>query len=58
MVKDLVIQYTDMFGSEDEVLQCVMANYMADENLGNRPLAKLTKDICEQFGIKVKGTKF
>lgn len=58
MVKDLVIQYPDMFGSEDEVLQCVMANYMTDENLGNRPLAKLTKDICEQFGIKVNGIRF
>lgn len=58
MVKDLVIQYPDMFGSEDEALQCVMANYMTDENLGNRPLAKLTKDICEQFGIKMKNTRF
>ncbi|UWG97449.1 hypothetical protein LPY66_01010 [Dehalobacter sp. DCM] len=58
MIKDLVIQYPDMFKSEDEVWQCVMANYMTDENLGNRPLAKLTKDICEQFGIKVKSSSF
>jgi uncharacterized protein HemY len=56
MVKDLVIQYPDMFKYENKVWQCIMTNYMADENLGNTPLAKLTKDICEQFGIKVKST--
>ena len=31
-----------------------MGNYMSTEKLGDRPLAKLTKDICEQYGIKIQ----
>jgi predicted metal-binding protein len=54
MIKDLLIQYPDMFKSKDEVWQCLIANYITEENLGKRPLAKLTKDICEQYGIKIK----
>lgn len=53
-VKDIFKQYPGMFNSEEEVWECIMGNYMVIEKLGDRPLAKLTKDICEQYGIQLK----
>lgn len=30
----------------------VISNYICDEELSKRPLAKLTKDICEELGLR------
>jgi 5-methylcytosine-specific restriction endonuclease McrA len=53
MIKSLSMEYPKMFKSESDIWQCIMANYLTEEQLGNRPLAKLCKDISEQFGIKL-----
>ncbi len=51
-IKELFTQHKDLFSSREEVLQMVVSNYINNEDLGKRPLAKLTKDICEELGLK------
>lgn len=40
-----------LFNSKEEVLEFVLGNYIREEKLGNRVLAKLTKDIAKQLGL-------
>lgn len=51
-IDELYSQYPDLFNSKEEIVQMVVSNYICDEDLGKRPLAKLTKDICEELGLK------
>lgn len=46
-------EFQGMFTDKNEIWQCVMGNYMTDDNLINRPLSKLTRDILEEYGIKI-----
>jgi len=41
----------DLFNSREEVMQSVFLNYLDDQDLGKRPLAKLTQDICRELGL-------
>ena len=50
-INELYTQYPELFRSREEVLQLVVSNYINDDDLGKRPLAKLTKDICEELGL-------
>lgn len=49
-IDELYSQYPELFKDKDDVIQLVFSNYIND-NLGKRPLAKLTKDICEELGL-------
>jgi hypothetical protein len=40
-----------LFNSIDDVKKMVLSNYITKDELGNRILAKLTKDIAEELGI-------
>lgn len=40
-----------LFDSKDEIKNFVMGNYLNIEDINNRPLGKLTKDITEELGI-------
>ncbi|MGK0468753.1 MAG: hypothetical protein ACJAX4_004093 [Clostridium sp.] len=51
-IEELYTQYPELFSSREEVLQMVVSNYISDEDLGKRPLAKLTKDICEELRLR------
>ncbi|MBV7275631.1 hypothetical protein I6U48_22280 [Clostridium sp. PL3] len=51
-IDELCTQYPDIFSSREEVLQMIVSNYICDEDLGKRPLAKLTKDIREELGLQ------
>ncbi len=51
-IDELCTQYPELFTNREEVLQMVVSNYICDEDLGKRPLAKLTKDICEELGLR------
>ncbi|MFD3156672.1 hypothetical protein ACFIJ5_07390 [Haloimpatiens sp. FM7330] len=51
-IDELYTQYPELFSSREEVLQMVVSNYICDEDLGKRPLSKLTKDICDELGLK------
>lgn len=50
-ITELYTEYPGMFKGREEVVQMIVSNYISDEELGKRPLAKLTKDICEEFGL-------
>lgn len=51
-IDELYEQYPELFSSREEVVQMVVSNYIDKDDLGKRPLAKLTMDICEQLGLK------
>lgn len=51
-IDELYTQYPKLFNSREEVLQMVVSNYINDDDLEKRPLAKLTKDICEELGLR------
>ncbi|NFE80028.1 hypothetical protein FC820_07160 [Clostridium sporogenes] len=51
-IDELYTQYPELFRDREEVLQMIVSNYIDDNDLGKRPLAKLTKDICEELGLK------
>ncbi|GCD10339.1 hypothetical protein [Clostridium tagluense] len=50
-IDELYTQYPELFKSREEVVQMVVSNYISNKDLGKRPLAKLTKDICEELGL-------
>lgn len=50
IIKD---EFESLFDSKEEILRLVFSNYFNSEELGNRPLSKLTKDICEEFEISI-----
>ncbi|MGG7198541.1 HNH endonuclease [Clostridium butyricum] len=52
-LKEYLNNYKNLFSSEEEILRIVFGNYVNLELLGNRPLAKLTKDILDELGIKI-----
>lgn len=51
-IDELYTHYSEIFKNREEVVQMIVSNYIADEDLGKRPLGKLTKDICEELGLK------
>lgn len=51
-IDELYSQYGNLFSSREEVWIMVLGNYIDSDDLGKRPLAKLTKDIMEELGIK------
>ncbi len=40
-----------LFHKREDLIRFVAANYIEEENLQNRPLSKLTRDIAEQFDL-------
>jgi hypothetical protein len=47
----LIETFTKQGLSEKEMKLMIFGNYIDEEDLGNRPLSKLTKDIIEQIGL-------
>ena len=41
-----------LFKSREDVVSMIVSNYIDDEDLDKRVLAKLTKDISEELGLK------
>lgn len=51
-ITELYTQYPELFKNRTEVIQMLVSNYISDEeDLGKRPLAKLTMDICKELGL-------
>ena len=40
-----------LFKNKEDVMRLVLGNYISEEDLGKRPLAKLTRDISEELGL-------
>ena len=51
-IDELYSQYGNLFSSREEVWTMVLGNYIDSDDLGKRPLAKLTTDIMQELGIK------
>lgn len=51
-IDELYDQYPELFSSRAEVLNMVVSNYIDIDDLGKRPLAKLTRDMCNELGLK------
>ncbi|WP_321309229.1 hypothetical protein [Marinifilum fragile] len=47
-IKELLTTFPDLFESEKEIAQIIMGNYLEEEDLGKRPLSKLTRDIARE----------
>lgn len=52
-IKELRENFDFIFSSDEEILQSLYLNYMTPENLGKRPLAKLTQDISNELGLSI-----
>jgi|JI10StandDraft_1071094.scaffolds.fasta_scaffold19614_4 hypothetical protein len=51
-VDDLCKDFKGMlFNNRDDVLRMVTSNYITEEEIEKRPLAKLTRDIAEELGL-------
>lgn len=44
-----IMKIDNLFESEEQIKDFIFGNYLDEENLHKRPLAKLTKDIYEEF---------
>lgn len=51
-IEELMKNYEGtLFKNKEDLLRLIFGGYIADEELGKRPLSKLTKDILEQLEI-------
>lgn len=50
--RGIMDEFTGLFASEEELKRFYFGNYVRREDINKRPLAKLTIDILEEFGIK------
>ncbi|RZK04183.1 MAG: hypothetical protein EOO43_22715 [Flavobacterium sp.] len=57
-IKDLFEDYevrhgVKLFSSEQEIIELIFGNYIHERKLHKRILSKITKDIAEEFGVKL-----
>lgn len=50
--RGIMDEFAGLFASEEELKRFYFGNYVRREDINKRPLAKLTIDILEEFGIK------
>lgn len=50
-IDELLEEYKGIFNSREEIVQMITGNYIKDEELGKRPLSKLTRDIARDVGF-------
>jgi len=51
-IDELWEQYgNDIFNSKEEIIQMIIGNYIQEEDLGKRPLSKLTRGIARDVGF-------
>ncbi|MFL0250616.1 hypothetical protein ACJDT4_09310 [Clostridium neuense] len=53
-LNEILLDFPELFSSKNEMLRTIFGNYIVNEELGKRPLSKLTKDICEELGLNLK----
>ncbi|MDQ2178392.1 HNH endonuclease [Marinifilum sp. D714] len=47
-IDELLEEYEGLFSSKEEIIQMIAGNYINEEDLGKRPLSKLTRDIARE----------
>ena len=50
-IEEISSEFPDLFKSKEEVYRIVFGNYITNDELGKRPLSKLTRDIYEELGL-------
>lgn len=50
-IQNLVEQFPKLIDNEEEALRIITGNYTEEEDLGKRPLSKLTRDIARDVGF-------
>mgnify|MGYP003624494980 CR=1 FL=1 len=50
-IDELLEEYKGIFSSREEIIQMITGNFIKDEDLGKRPLSKLTRDIARDVGF-------
>ncbi len=50
-VKELMSTYPQLFKTKEDVIKTIVSNYVTNDSLDKRVLAKLTKDISEELGL-------
>ncbi len=51
-INEIYSQYGELFNNKEEVINMIVGNYIGVEEIGKRPLGILTRDICNELGIK------
>ena len=51
-IDEIMRKFPQLFATEEEVIATIYMNDIREENLGKRPLAKLTRDIYKELSIK------
>jgi hypothetical protein len=46
--------FGELFKTEDEMQRIIFGNYIQENKLGKRPLAKLTKDLLDDLGVRIE----
>jgi hypothetical protein len=57
VIDDIWLNNGKVFQTREDVVRMVMGNYVLSADIHKRPLAKLTKDLTEQFGLHKKNSK-
>ena len=51
-IESMYNQYSSkLFSKKEELMVLLLGNYIQEEDLGKRPLAKLTRDIADELGL-------
>ncbi len=50
-INEIMREFPELFASEEDVIATIYMNDIREENLGKRPLAKLTRDIYKELSI-------
>ena len=51
-IDELLTKYGEIFQSREELIGLITCGYMNEEELNQRPLSKLIKDISEELGLR------
>lgn len=53
-MEELLSEFPDLFNSEEEIIRLIFGNYIESKDFNKRPLSRLTRDICSEFGINLE----
>jgi hypothetical protein len=53
-IKEYLENYPDLFQNREELLRLIFGNYLTPENFNKKPLAKLTRDLITDMGVKIE----
>jgi len=51
-LEELLFEFPEIFNSREEIINLIFGNYVEIIDFNKQPLARLTRDICDELGIK------